>query len=207
MPSHSNADARNANVPSLLTEANRSASRRAAKRTGSKARALAELSLPAACRECGVVLGSSSRKYCDECFSERRTEVVANFANAGPIARARQRAGGNDPAHTSDARSKQGRTAAQNAQANAEWTRLYGHFETDLDFTRDILPGLRALPLNRIMEATGLSLRYVSLIRRDLKVPHPRHWSRLTTLSCKNANEKDSPGSPREHHKSLESQR
>jgi hypothetical protein len=28
-------------------------------------------------------------------------------------------------------------------------------------------------------EATGLSLRYVSLIRRGERTPHPRHWEAL----------------------------
>lgn len=32
------------------------------------------------------------------------------------------------------------------------------------------------------MEATALSLRYCSLIRRGLQVPHPRHWGALAQL-------------------------
>jgi len=44
---------------------------------------------------------------------------------------------------------------------------------------RDILPLIRAIPLSRLQRATGLSLRYVSLIRRGERVPHPRLWQAL----------------------------
>lgn len=39
--------------------------------------------------------------------------------------------------------------------------------------------GLQGVPLSAMMRATGLSLRYCSLIRRGLAVPHPRHWAAL----------------------------
>jgi hypothetical protein len=44
---------------------------------------------------------------------------------------------------------------------------------------RDILPLIRDIPLSRLQRATGLSLRYVSLIRRGERTPHPRHWQSL----------------------------
>jgi hypothetical protein len=53
----------------------------------------------------------------------------------------------------------------------------------DRDFKRDILPGLQGVPLRRIMEATGLSKRFASQIRRGLAVPHRRHWQALEKLS------------------------
>lgn len=43
----------------------------------------------------------------------------------------------------------------------------------------DILPGLRDLPIQKLVAATGLSEHYCSLIRLGNKVPHPRHWSGL----------------------------
>jgi hypothetical protein len=71
-----------------------------------------------------VVLDDSSRKYCDSCFPERREAAVAIFATAGPAALAKRRAEGTDPAHTEDARRKQGKRAAANLRANSEWQRL-----------------------------------------------------------------------------------
>jgi hypothetical protein len=47
------------------------------------------------------------------------------------------------------------------------------------EFTREILPLIQNIPLRKLQEATGLSLRYVSLIRRGERVPHPLHWTRL----------------------------
>ena len=48
---------------------------------------------------------------------------------------------------------------------------------TDLSaFQREILPLIQNVALSQLRRATGLSLRYVSLIRRGEKPPHPRHW-------------------------------
>lgn len=54
--------------------------------------------------------------------------------------------------------------------------------EDDRNFRRDILPGLQAVTLRRIMEATGLSKRFASQIRRGLASPHRRHWKALSDL-------------------------
>lgn len=64
-------------------------------------------------------------------------------------------------------------------RANREWENSNNPIELNIDFHKEILPSLQALTLSEIMATTGLSLRYCSLIRRGLTVPHPRHWSRL----------------------------
>jgi hypothetical protein len=46
-------------------------------------------------------------------------------------------------------------------------------------FERDILPLIQGVPLSQLQQATGLSLQYVSLIRRGERMPHPRHWEAL----------------------------
>lgn len=51
-------------------------------------------------------------------------------------------------------------------------------------FRREILPGLVQVPLVALMRATGLSKRYVWLIRRGGYVPHPRHWNALKTVAA-----------------------
>jgi hypothetical protein len=55
------------------------------------------------------------------------------------------------------------------------------------DFKRDILPGLQGVTLRRITEATGLSKRFASQIRRGLAVPHHRHWDGLLALASKSS--------------------
>jgi hypothetical protein len=42
--------------------------------------------------------------------------------------------------------------------------------------TREILPGLRAIPTRELVVATRLSEHYCSLIRLGKRVRHPRHW-------------------------------
>ncbi len=129
------------------------------------------------------VLDDSSRKYCDVCFPDRREAIVANFASAGSDALAKRRAEREtDPAHTIKARRKQGVRAAENVRAIRDWDQKNRSTESAFDFERDILPKLQSVPLSRIMQATGLSLRYCSLIRRQDKTPHQRHWEALARL-------------------------
>ena len=60
--------------------------------------------------------------------------------------------------------------------ARKEWDERYGKLVDLSVFDREILPLIQDVSLSRLVRATGLSLRYVSLIRRGAKRPHPRHW-------------------------------
>jgi hypothetical protein len=73
---------------------------------------------------------------------------------------AKRRAEVTDPAHTVEARRNQGLRATSNVRANQDWDRSNRSDSTDLDFEREILPGIQVVPLSRIMEATGVSLMY-----------------------------------------------
>jgi hypothetical protein len=59
------------------------------------------------------------------------------------------------------------------------WDDQHGKLVDLSAFQRDILPLIQNVPLGRLQRATGLSLRYVSLIRRGERTPHPRHWQAL----------------------------
>src|SRR5262249_54091333 len=48
-----------------------------------------------------------------------------------------------------------------------------------------------------LMRATGLSLRYVSQIRRGEKVPHPRHWTSILSAAVNETCAATATGSPR----------
>jgi hypothetical protein len=56
-----------------------------------------------------------------------------------------------------------------------EWDEQHGKLVDLSAFQRDILPLIQGVPLSRLQQATGLSLRYVPLIRRGERTPHPRH--------------------------------
>ena len=134
---------------------------------------------PAACRQCGLVLEDAARLYCDNCLPQRRDGAVAVFASAGLAALARRRAEGSDPAHGGEAGRAKGLRNAAHSAANAAWEVEHGNGWVPNEFRRDILPMLQGAPLRAIAAATGLSLRYCSLIRRGEEVPHGRHWLTL----------------------------
>lgn len=50
-------------------------------------------------------------------------------------------------------------------------------------FEHDILPLIQNVPLRRLQPATGLSLRYVSLIRRGERTPHPASLADIRQIS------------------------
>ena len=148
--------------------------RRAGRGLGPKAATLTAPKLTAACQNCGLILEGPERLYCDDCLPHLQEETVAIFASAGPGALARRRTEGIDPAHGGEAGRAKGRRNAAHALASAAW-------EAE-EFRREVLPGLQGAPLRAMMEATGLSLRYCSLVRRGEEVPHPRHWAVLVHL-------------------------
>lgn len=98
------------------------------------------------------------------------------FQQSGISALERQKADGVDPTHGGEAGWRRGRATSRRKREIAEWESSYGQLVDLSAFQREILPHIRQIPLRRLMDATGLSLRYVSQIRRGERVPHPRHW-------------------------------
>ncbi len=167
--------------PTPLTGANR----RAGRGLPAKEAKPAVLKVPAACRECGLVLDDPERRYCDGCLPERREEAVARFASAGPAELARRRAEGYDLAHGGEAGRAKGQRNAEHAAANATWEAEHGSGWDPEEFRREVLPRLQGVPLRAMIATTGLSLRYCSLVRRGDQVPHPRHWDVLGELCAR----------------------
>ena len=134
----------------------------------------------ATCTTCGGPLPNGERQFCDDCLPDEEQEKLSLFEQAGPAALAQLRAEGRDPTVTAEAKSQLGRANSRRQLDAARWNAEHGQPDNGT-FTREILPGLQDVPLSRIMEATGLSLRYCSQIRRGY-VPHPRHWEGLREL-------------------------
>jgi hypothetical protein len=142
-------------------------------------------SLPRACSECGKPLRSGTRKFCsDACYEAHKTEVdLPRFSKAGMARLAKLRAGGADPSHGGEVGRRRGKSNARRAAERAVWNDLGLDVEQEKEcFKRDILPGLQGIPLSRIMEATGFSRRYASMVRRGLYTPHPVHYVALVDL-------------------------
>ncbi len=166
-------------IPTLLSQANRSAGREGVRTAMKKPAREIPVAAPNACRECGTVLTGNGRKYCDECLPTYQLEQATSFGEAGRAKLAELRASGRDPSQSREARKHRGKKNSQRMQEQKVWEAEHDR-EADPDvFRRDILPKLRGVSLGMMANATGLSQQYCSQIRRGLKVPHERHWEAL----------------------------
>lgn len=107
-----------------------------------------------------------------------KTENLATFQASGPAALARLMVEGRDPTRGGEAARKRAASLARRQEERAAWERRHGTPDSK-EFRRNILPRLQGIPLRRIARVTGLSIRYCSLFRRGLYVPHARHWNEL----------------------------
>jgi hypothetical protein len=82
--------------------------------------------------------------------------------------------------HGGRAAELRGRKNAAHQAAVRDWV---GERPAPSVFAREILPGLRRVPIGELVTATGLSEHYCSLIRLGKKVPHPRHWETLRKVA------------------------
>ena len=73
----------------------------------------------------------------------------------------------------------------QGGRGVREWEERHGKLVDLSAFAREILPLIQSVPLSGLQRATGLSLRYVSQIRRGEKTPHPRHWDALSEAALR----------------------
>ncbi len=174
-------------VPTVLTQDRRSAGRDGLRRGPRATVRTTARPLPSACRSCGLVLDTPGRTYCDECLPKDRRGRTAAFSAAGPAGLARLRAQGIDPSQSPKAKRKMGRANARNMREVHAWDREHERPDTEI-FVREILPGLQGLPLRRLAAATGLSIQHCGLIRRGLRVPHPRHWDGLRRAAAQGPN-------------------
>jgi hypothetical protein len=169
-------------VPTLLSQANRSASR-VGVRTSSKQKArYGELAVPSACRECGVIVADVARGYCDACLPTIQARQSRKFGESGRARLAELRAAGREPSRGGEARKKRGEKISRHMKEQAAWEAENG---TDADpevFRLEILPTLQGISLSKIAGATGMSQSYCSTVRRGIMVPHARHWAKLRSL-------------------------
>lgn len=166
-------------VPTLLTQANRSDGRAAVRVNPPKQARAEKLSTTTACRECGVILTSPTKHYCDDCLPAFQDKHAETFSAAGRSKMVELRAAGKDP-------SKGGRNAEiratkikQRREDQRAWEAEHGDNADSELFKREILPAIQNISLTELARLTGLSVQYCGLIRRGLKVPHQRHWETL----------------------------
>jgi len=132
------------------------------------------------CKRCAGPLPRRGRVYCDDCLPHyQREQYEQAFHGSGIAAIEEKKVDGVDPTHGATAAVRRAETNISRKREAREWDEQHGKLIDLSAFQRDILPLIQGVPLRRLQRATGLSLRYVSLIRRGERTPHPRHWRGL----------------------------
>jgi len=169
-------------VPTLLSQANRSAGRDGVRTKATQGGRPCRFTVPSACRECGGILEGALRTYCDACLptiQERQSEA---FSASGRKRLTELRAAGREPSRGGEAKRKRGEKNSQHMKEQAVWEAERGAESDPEVFRLEILPHLQGVSLREMAKFTGLSQSYCSSIRSGMFVPHPRHWKALGEL-------------------------
>jgi CRISPR-associated endonuclease Cas1 len=176
-------------LPTPLTRANHAASREPVRKRVPPKAPLP----PRTCKRCGEALSNRRRTYCDVClpiFQREQLEARPPRTTSGRIAITTP-----DPTHGGEAARRRGTTNTLRKREARVWDEQYGKLLDLAAFDREILPEIQKVSLSVLSRATGLSIRYVSQIRRGEKRPHPRHWEALVRAVDRNSAEaNESPG-------------
>jgi CRISPR-associated endonuclease Cas1 len=164
-------------VPTPLTRENHSLAV-APRRRRPKGTSRAAPKLAPTCTRCGGELPHRRRSLCVPCEAEFRHEQRTGRGSSTSVEIMRATTG-RDRSHGALAAVRRAATNVERKAAVREWEERHGKLVDLSAFGREILPSIQSVPLSRLQRATGLSLRYVSQIRRGEKTPHPRHWTAL----------------------------
>jgi len=132
------------------------------------------------CLECGTPI-EKGRKRCNPCNGRYQQGHLTNIHQQSLNVLEALRNQGRDPAHGGDTATKRATTVTQQNAQSAAWDQTNKRPNPET-WTTKVLPGLANVTLTDMMQATGLSSGYCSMIRRGDKTPHPRHWKPLHDL-------------------------
>jgi CRISPR-associated endonuclease Cas1 len=144
------------------------------------------------CRGCGQVLpaleqdhAATRRWWCDACRPERRAELDDRMRTAASVVAEQHRAEtGVLPSHTGEAQDRRRDANRCRQLARLAWEAERGGASPDVEwYSQQIAPRLAALSLTEIAGALGVSTSSASKFRRGVRVPAPRHWTKLADLT------------------------
>jgi hypothetical protein len=88
------------------------------------------------------------------------------------------------PSHTDEAQAHRRDANRRRQLARLAWEANHGGSQPDSEwYSKQIAPRLEALSLTEIAGALGVSTSSASKFRRGLRVPAPRHWTKLADLT------------------------
>jgi len=159
----------------LLTRKSRGAGRGGARVRHRRDTRPERAALPKTCVLCGAELKENRRRYCTVCKPAQSLEAMSRAHKALQA----RRVAGDDPAHGGQAGRQRGERNAETLRANLAWERKQLQVSDPGTFVSEIGPKLSEMSLAAMMRATGLSRPYCSMIKRGVRIPHPRHWEAL----------------------------
>jgi CRISPR-associated endonuclease Cas1 len=143
---------------------------------------MGDIEIVSVCEYCGAVLpirrGVAARRVCPDCLEIHRT---ANLS------------AGNSPGFTwkEAAITKNSRTTHAKYQERLSWeaqfseAELPGMIQSERQrFVKEIFPKLQSVTISQISKRVGISLRYASLIKKGLNIPHPCLNHKFQDLFC-----------------------
>ena len=173
-------------LPTKLTESRRSRKGRDFAKTPALQAVRHAFPLPRSCLQCGRPARKGSRFCSSECSRQHTAEVTQPRFEAAGVSKLRGLGTlGRDPAHGGGAAAKRGQSNIKRSRDRQAWRASHEGTDVEVErrrFLEEIQPALLTIPVYRIAEATGLSLRYASLIRRGQRVPHPVHHEAFRRL-------------------------
>jgi len=131
------------------------------------------------CTTCGSPTPAGRRTCSDACREQARLGPEETGYLRAAHERARQmRASGVEPLTQMSRERIADAQRARRAETTA-WDRRNRDRPNPGDFRVTVLPAIAGVPLRELERRTGLSLPYLSKVRRGVEVPHWRWWSRL----------------------------
>lgn len=134
---------------------------------------------PRACSWCGgPTMGDRATCGAGCEASARASQDRSAFVGSGHRRLRELRAAGTEPVDTA-ARARMAERQRERQREENEWNAAHPERPGPESFRRDVLPGIRDVPLAALARRTGLSVPYLARIRRGYEVPHRRWWKAL----------------------------
>jgi CRISPR-associated endonuclease Cas1 len=151
--------------PTRLTEDRRRAVKGSSRQNTEKGPSVLRI-----CRICGNNL-LRGRKYCKNCsarVASKNLKLVATLGRAKTLG--------------TEAQSRRSETMRRQQKANIAWKIALPSWLNLKFYSQEIQPALDRVPIRVIASTLAISEPYAAHIQRGIRIPHQRHWQKLTEL-------------------------